>query len=127
MKTETKQPDRQAHTAGIPEQLAAQPRPWKSTNEGRVADAKGKEITVSGLGIGHGSSHQWPHGAANTEYILNAINSYDDLLAAAEAVVAALGGISNHEHEQGLPTEKVNAISRAFFKAQAALEKARLP
>lgn len=51
-------------------------------------------------------------------------NSYPDLVEACRAVCAALGGISNYQHERGLPTEDVNKISRAFFQAQRAIAKA---
>lgn len=47
-----------------------------------------------------------------------------DLLEACKAVCAALGDISNGQHERGLPTEDVNKISRAFFQAQRALARA---
>lgn len=93
-------------------------RPWAIVNNGEDVRIETEQTNICTMADGdHGDNGP----DIDAELIRRAVNSFEATRSSIVEMQAALGGISAWEHESGLSTPQVNAISRAWFAQQAAL------
>jgi hypothetical protein len=114
MNPELEKQVKQALTDRIVEPAAKPtPRPWRNGEYDKITDDKGETITLQGFALSMGRNDE---AAANAALIVRAVNSFDALVAACEAVAAHI------DPEAPIP----NTSKRdAMLKLRAALALAR--